>query len=137
VGQDFATSMGPGGVIGTKFTWPAGPENMQLKGERETHWKKWFTLYNDKMLSKGIYLNLYDIVYDKPESHVISKNNNFYYAFYATEWKGNIELRGLENKKYKVFDYENQVDMGTVEGPVGVITPSFNAHLLLECIPVK
>ncbi|RLD28470.1 MAG: hypothetical protein DRI73_11560, partial [Bacteroidetes bacterium] len=30
VGQDFATSMGPGGVIGTKFTWPAGPENMRL-----------------------------------------------------------------------------------------------------------
>ncbi len=36
VGQDFATAMGCGGVIGTKFTWPNGPENMQLTGERET-----------------------------------------------------------------------------------------------------
>jgi alpha-galactosidase len=137
VGQDFATSMGPGGVIGTKFTWPAGPMNMQLKGDREKHWEKWFALYNDKMLSKGTYLNLYDIIYDKPESHVISKNNNFYYAFYEPEWTGSIELRGLENKKYKVFDYENHVDLGTVEGPVGIITQSFKAHLLLECTPVK
>lgn len=31
VGQNFATSMGPGGVIGTKITWLAGPENMVLK----------------------------------------------------------------------------------------------------------
>ena len=137
VGQDFATSMGTGGVIGTKFTWPAGPEKMQLTAEKEKHWEKWFALYNDKMLSKGIYLNLYDIIYDKPESHVINKEGNFYYAFYATVWNGKIELRGLEDKIYKVYDYENQVDLGTVKGPVGIISPIFKAHLLLECIPLK
>ncbi len=86
VGQDFATSMGPGGVIGTKFTWPKGPENMQLTGNKEKHWEKWFKLYNEKMLSKGTYLNLYDIVYDKPESHVIRKDSTYYYAFYADNW---------------------------------------------------
>ena len=137
VGQDFATSMGPGGVIGTKFTWPAGPQNMQLKGEREKHWQKWFALYNEKMLSKGTYLNLYDVVYDKPETHVILKDGNLYYAFYANEWKGDIKLLGLEHKKYKVFDYENKVDLGTVEGPDGRISPDFKEHLLIECIPVK
>ena len=137
VGQDFATSMGTGGVIGTKFTWPNGPQNMQLKGEREKHWKKWFALYNDKMLSKGTYLNLYDIVYDKPESHVIEKGESYYYAFYAQEWNGKIELRGLKEIKYKVFDYENQVDLGIVNGPVGIISPSFNAHLLIECTPKR
>lgn len=137
VGQDFATSMGTGGVIGTKFTWPAGPENMQLKGEREKHWKKWFALYNDKMLSKGIYLNLYDIVYDVPESHVIRKGETLYYAFYADEWKGEIQLRGLEKREYKVLDYENNVDLGVVKGPVASISPVFKVHLLLECIPVK
>jgi alpha-galactosidase len=137
VGQDFATSMGPGGVIGTKFTWPAGPQNMQLKGDREKHWKKWFALYNDKMLSKGIYLNLYDVVYDKPETHVILKNDTLYYAFYADHWKGDIELRGMEYKKYKVLDYENMVDLGTVDGPAGKISPDFKEHLLIECIPLK
>jgi alpha-galactosidase len=137
VGQDFATSMGPGGVIGTKFTWPNGPKNMQLTGEREKHWQKWVKLYHEKMLSKGNYLNLYDIIYDKPESHVIQKNGSYYYAFYADEWQGPIELRGLENKEYKVYDYVNEVDMGTVTGPVGKISPTFKEHLLIECIPVN
>ncbi|NOY37292.1 MAG: hypothetical protein GXO83_06920 [Chlorobi bacterium] len=137
VGQDFATSMGPGGVIGTKFTWPGGPENMQLTGEREKHWQKWLKLYNEKMLCKGDYLNLYDIIYDKPESHVIRKGDTLYYAFYADEWHGDIELRGLEAKKYTVFDYVNEKEMGTVKGPEAVITPEFNKHLLIECIPVK
>lgn len=137
VGQDFATAMGPGGVIGTKFTWPAGPENMQLTGEREKHWDKWVKLYNEKMLSKGNYRNLYDIVYDKPESHVIQKEKNFYYAFYAKAWQGEIELRGLETKKYKVYDYVNDQDLGTVTGPTGKIAPAFTEHLLIECNPVK
>ncbi|MCA1759874.1 MAG: alpha-galactosidase, partial [Bacteroidales bacterium] len=137
VGQDFATAMGPGGVIGTKFTWPNGPENMQLTGEREKHWEKWVKLYNEKMLSKGNYLNLYDIVYDKPESHIIQKGKIYYYAFYADDWQGEIELRGLETKKYKVYDYVNGLDLGTVTGPVGKITPAFTEHLLLECMPVE
>jgi alpha-galactosidase len=110
---------------------------MQLTGEREKHWDKWVKLYNEKMLSKGNYLNLYDIVYDKPESHVIQKEKNFYYAFYAKEWKGEIELRGLETKKYKVHDYVNDLDLGTVTGPVGKIAPTFSEHLLIECIPVE
>ncbi len=136
VGQDFATSMGTGGVIGTKFTWPEGPQNMQLTGEREKHWQKWFKLYNEKMLSKGNYLNLYDIIYDKPESHVIQKDNNFYYAFYANKWQGQIELRGLDDKTYKVYDYVNQREMGTVTGTVGKIDAKFENHLLIECKPV-
>ncbi len=135
VGQDFATSMGPGGVIGTKFTWPAGPQNMQLTGEKEQHWQKWFRLYNEKMLSKGTYLNLYDVIYDKPESHVIRKDSAYYYAFYADNWKGKIELRGLGNKTYTVHDYENDKDLGTVTGPVGIISPDFKKHLLIECVP--
>ncbi|MBE9512186.1 MAG: alpha-galactosidase [Bacteroidetes bacterium] len=137
VGQDFATSMGPGGVIGTKFTWPGGPENMQLTGDREKHWQKWFKLYNEKMLSKGNYLNLYDIIYDKPESHVINKGENYYYAFYADNWKGSIELRGLADKEYRVYDYVNEVELGTVKGPVANITPEFKEYLLIECVPVK
>jgi len=137
VGQDFATQIGTGGVIGTKFTWPEGPENMQLTGEREKHWEKWVKLNNEKRLSKGNYLNLYDVIYDLPESHVISKDDKFYYAFYADEWNGPIELRGLENKKYKVYDYANQKELGTVTGPVAEINPTFTEHLLIECIPIE
>ncbi len=138
LGQDFATSMGTGGVIGTKFTWPAGPENVHLTVEKEEHWKKWINLYNKKMLSKGKYLNLYDVIYDHPETHVIQKKDTLYYAFYAEFWKGDIELRGLEKEKYKVFDYENQRDMGIVKGPDYVLrSVEFSQHLLIECFPAR
>jgi alpha-galactosidase len=127
--------MGPGGVIGTKFTWPGGPENVRLTSEKELHWKKWFDLYNRKMLSKGDYINLYDVIYDKPETHLISKGDTLYYAFYADEWKGDIELRGLKNRKYNVVDYENNLDLGVFKGPKVNITASFKGHLLIECVP--
>ena len=44
---------------------------------------------------------------------------------------------GLEHKKYKVLDYENNVDLGTVTGPVCILTPVFKEHLLIECIHLK
>ncbi|MDX9881396.1 MAG: alpha-galactosidase [Prolixibacteraceae bacterium] len=136
LGDDFASIMGPGGVIGTKFTWPGGPEHVQLTPGKEEHWKKWTRMYSEKMLSKGDYLNLYDIIYDKPETHVIQKGTRFYYAFYAKKWNGTVELRGLGNRKYKVFDYVNQHKLGTVKGPVGVISVNFEEHLLIECSPL-
>jgi alpha-galactosidase len=137
LGQDFASSMGTGGVIGTKFTWPEGPENVRLTSEKEKHWKKWFDLYNQKMLSRGTYLNLYDLIYDIPETHLIKKGDTLYYAFYADEWDGNIELRGLNDKLYNVYDYDNQLNMGLVQGPEGTLSAAFKGHLLIECTPAE
>ena len=51
---------------------------------------------------------------------------------YAPEWKGEIELRGLENRGYRVTDYENGKDLGTVQGPVASLEVAFQKHLLLE-----
>lgn len=136
LGQDFASVMGPGGVVGTKFTWPGGPENVRLTPEREEHWKKWMKLYYEKLLSKGKYLNLYDIAFDKPETHAIQKEDRFYYAFYAETWNDTVELRGLENRNYRVFDYENRHDIGIINGSTSLISISFKDHLLLECTPL-
>jgi alpha-galactosidase len=48
------------------------------------------------MLSRGRYLGeLYDIGFDRPEAHAIRKPAGMYYAFYAPEWNGKIELRGF------------------------------------------
>src|SRR5215467_8251671 len=55
-GTDFASTLGTGGVPGTKFVWPdPGPkfEPVNLTSEKESHWKKWIGLYNQKMLSRG------------------------------------------------------------------------------------
>jgi alpha-galactosidase len=134
-GDDFASAVGTGGVVGTKFTWPGGPEAVRLTPEKETHWKKWIEIYNQKMLSKGIYLNLYDIGYDVPETHVVQKNDEMYYALYAIEWNGQVELRGLKNREYTVWDYPNNKSLGKVKGPQAMIDVSFNDNLLIECKP--
>jgi alpha-galactosidase len=142
-GSDFASSFGVGAVLGTKFTWPKDNpyqhESQLLTPEKEVVWKKWFGLYNEKMLSKETYLgDLYDIGYDKPETHVIAKGDTLFYAFYDKEWKGSIPLRGLkENGSYRAVDYVNRKEIATVAGDHPVIDAAFNGYLLLAVFPVR
>ena len=90
------------------------------------------------MLPTGKYLGgLYDIGYDKPETHVIRKADTLFYAFYGRNWTGDIELRGLENKTYLVRDYVNDTDYGKVSGPSGSIHAEFARSLLLQAVAVN
>ncbi|HWF91323.1 MAG TPA: hypothetical protein VN684_03510 [Terriglobales bacterium] len=107
-----------------------------LTPARERDFEKWLRLYREKMLSRGQYLGrLYDIGFDVPETHAIRKGETMYYAFYAKQWKGAIELRGLANRSYRVFDYVAGKDLGTVSGPVAHLPVTFEGHLLLEAQP--
>ncbi len=137
--DDFGTQLGIGAVLGTKFTWPENPDKPNqnlLTPEKEKVWKKWFGLYNSKMLSRGTYLGeLYDIGYDRPEAHVIQKGDTLFYAFYADEWDGEIEFRGLKEGSYRIRDYVNNVDMGTVSSANPKKTFTFKRNLLLEVWP--
>ncbi len=153
LGDDFASTLGTGGVLGTKFTWPEyGPQlkNVYLKPDKEAHWKKWIGLYNEKMLSKGNFLDLYVYGYDSPEAYVIEKDGKMFYAFYAPEkpmkmlkekspegiWKGELELRGLAaGKNYRIMDYVNKTAYGAVTGPTAKLKAEFSENLLLEATP--
>ncbi|HET7439923.1 MAG TPA: alpha-galactosidase, partial [Terriglobales bacterium] len=107
-GSDFASTVGTGGVVGTKFVWPdPGPKfkPVLLTQEKETQWKKWIGIYNDKMLSKGTFRNLYVYGYDVPEGYAIEKDGKMYYAFFAPDpkpWQGEVELRGLTPGAYHI-----------------------------------
>ncbi len=140
-GLDFPTQIGVGGVIGSKFTWPKpNPEATQNGGslltpEKEDALRKWVAIYNEKMLSMGNYLNLYDYAFDKPEAHVIEKDGALYYAFYADVWKGEpITLRGLDTEKqYTVTEYTaDQPKSYTIDGANPVIMPIFEGNYLIE-----
>lgn len=137
--DDFASTIGIGGVIGTEFTWPPGSSEKSrgaLTPERELYFAKWMQIYKEKMLSRGEYLgSLYDIGFDRPEAHAIRKGGRMHYAFYAPTWDGKIELRGLANRTYRISDYGDGKDLGTVRGPVGSLTVKFQKHLLIEAIP--
>jgi alpha-galactosidase len=58
-----------------------------------------------------------------------------YYAFFAKTWNGEVELRGLHNRIYKVTDYVSGKQLGTVQGPVSRLSVAFRTHLLLEAEP--
>jgi len=138
-GDDFASTVGIGGVIGTKFTWPVGARTdhkYELTAEKEATWDKWIKIYREKMLPTGTYLGtLYDIGFDRPEAHAIQKDLNMYYAFYADHWQGTVELRGLEQKMYQVLDYVNGKDYGSIRGPVAKLEVQLEKYLLLEATP--
>jgi alpha-galactosidase len=138
---DFASSFGVGAVPGTKFTWPKEnpkvTEQNLLTPEKELQWKKWFSLYREKMLSKEHYRGeLYDIGYDIPETHVIQKGDTLHYAFYQQSWSGQIELRGLVANRNKVRDYVNGIDLGEVTKKNPVMSFSFTKNLLIEVYPI-
>ena len=141
-GSDFASTLGTGGVPGTKFVWPdPGPKfkAVNLTPEKEAHWKKWIGLYNEKMLSKGEFRDLYVYGYDSPEAYAIEKDGKMYYAFFAEKadvpFKGEVELRGLKPGSYHVVDYAEGKDLGTVQAEAGKaprLKTEFKEHLLLE-----
>ncbi len=140
-GADFASTVGTGGVPGTKFVWPdPGPKYkpVNLTTQKEEHWKKWIGLYNQKMLSKGEFKDLYVYGYDFPEAYAIEKDGKMYYAFFAESGKpfaGEVELRGLKPGSYDVVDYVDGKNMGTVQAENGKaprLKTEFREHLLLE-----
>jgi alpha-galactosidase len=139
LGRDFASTVGVGGVLGTKFTWPDyGPKlkNVYLNSDKETEWKKWIGIYNRLKLSRGDFRDLYVYGYDVPEAYVIEKAGKMYYAFFApngaNDWHGTIELRGLAPGKYRVTDYENGAELGTVDAARPQLAAQFHEHLLIE-----
>ncbi len=136
-GCDFATQVGIGAVPGSKFTWSENPDPGQdflLTPEKEELFRKWIGIYRQKMLSRGRYLNLYDIGWDTPECHVIEREGRMYYAFYAEEWSGaGITLRGLDPQRtYTVCEYADSQREYTVEGRNPVIRPRFRDSYLIE-----
>jgi len=136
-GNDFPTQIGIGAVVGSKFTYPKDNPDVKvsylLTPEKEELYKKWVGIYNERMLSKGEYLNLYDLVFDKPETHVIRKDGKLYYAFYAADWDGEIKLKGLENKQYTITEYTNdELHTYTIDGSNPVINKKFSGNYLIE-----
>jgi alpha-galactosidase len=144
-GDDFASTIGVGGVVGTKFVWPdPGPKfkNVMLTRQKEARWKKWIGLYNQKMLSKGTFRDLYVYGYDVPEAYTIEKDGKMYYAFFAPAehslWKGEVELRGLKPGTYHIIDYAEGLDLGSVQATAAQaprLKAEFHQHLLLEVSP--
>ena len=138
-GNDFASTVGIGAVVSTKFTWPRDAKEKYefvLTEQKEALWRRWIALYKEKRLAEGRYIgNLYDIGFDKPEAHVVVKDGRLYYAFYANRWDGPVELRGLGNGRYTLTDYWTGKTMGTASPSENRLDVSFERFLLIEAAP--
>ncbi len=140
--SNFPSMIGVGGIPGSMFV--SKPEDNAdflrakypgyLSPVRTEHFDKWLKVYREYKLSNGEYLNLYDIAYDKPETHVVKKDGILYYAFFAFKWDGEIEFRGLGKKNFIIFDYVNKKEIGKKTGN-GKINVHFEKYLLVKAIP--
>jgi alpha-galactosidase len=145
-GDDFASSVGVGAVVSSKFTWPKDtdhptdvlpPGGFVLTPRKEALWRKWVGLYKQHMLPKGEYLGtLYDIGFDRPEAHAISKDGAMYYSFYANDFSGTVQLRGLGGGRYRVRDLFNDVDLGEVDAGSNTLAVAFKRFVLLQATRV-
>jgi alpha-galactosidase len=74
--------------------------------------------------------------YDTPEGYAIAKDGKMYYAFFtSSKWQGEVEMRGLKPGKYRVSEYGEGKDLGTVDAAangVAILAVEFKDHLLLE-----
>jgi len=141
-GVDFASEIGAGGVPATKFIWPDDvqvrarlKEVWTLPAEKKLTWQKWFDIYNKYRPAEGEYLNLYDLAFDTPETHVLRKNGDHYYAFFDAHFAGRLELRGLEQRSYRVLDYVNQRSLGIINAASPWLDVRFDGSLLLLVTP--
>jgi alpha-galactosidase len=141
-GQDFASSVGIGAVVASKFTWPVDPkpkDSFLLTPEREAHWKQWVDLYNRQRLAEGRYRGeLYDLGFDKPETHVVEQGGALHYAFYAERWDGPVTLRGLAGSstgRWTVRDSLSGKALGTVSADKPTLPVRFSHSLLIEAQP--
>lgn len=138
-GTDFASQIGTGSVIGTKFTYPAdnpnASESFLLTPEKEALIRHWMRIFKEKDLVHGEYLgDLYSWGFDYPETHVIRQNGAMYYAFYADQFDGTLELRGLEKgRKYTVTEYTaDEPRSFVINGSKPQIEVAFEKNYLIE-----
>lgn len=138
-GQDFASSVGIGAVVATKFTWPVDPkpkDSFLLTPEREAHWRQWVDLYNKQRLAEGRYRGeLYDLGFDKPETHVVEQGGALHFAFYAERWDGPVTLRGLGSGRWKLRDSLTGKELGVVSADKPTLPVRFTHSLLIQARP--
>lgn len=140
--EDFASTIGIGGVPSSKFTNQyvlQYDSSLMLTNKKKIYWEKWLDIYNDTKLSEGEYINLYDIAFDKPETHLIKKGNDFYYSLFdEKDYDGLFEFRGLEpNIYYDIYDIVNAKKLGKVNLENNLLAIKFNNSTILKVSPLK
>lgn len=138
--EDFVSTLAIGGVPSTKFTIAGikqADSSLILTKEKEKIWEKWISVYLNEDLKDAEYMNLYDIAYDKPETHLLKNGDNYYYTFFANKFSGKVELRGLENGKYKLIDLSNGEELAVLNSENPFLQINFSLHMMIKAEKIK
>jgi alpha-galactosidase len=133
---DFVSTLAVGGVPASKFTISGivqEDSTVALNHSDLKYYQRWLDIYNKEEMSKGIYLNLYDIAFDKPETHVIKKGSTYYYSFFSdSTFKGKVELRGLTKGHYKAFDLYTGRPLSAVNSDSPFLKIKFDHYMIVK-----
>jgi len=89
-------------------------------------------------MSEGDYLNLYDIAYDRPETHLIRKGDTYYYSFFSAEhFRGTVELRGLPKGRYRALDLLTGNDVSRVRSDSPFLNLDFDRSAIIKIVKDK
>ena len=136
--EDFASTIAVGGVPSTKFTAEGirqSDSTLGLDTLKQAYYKRWIEIYNKENMSEGEYLNLYDIGFDTPETHLIKKGGNNYYSFFSDKsFDGKVELRGLVKGNYKVYDLFSGKLIADVSSSNPYLKIKYDQYLILKAI---
>ncbi len=130
--DQVASSLGLGTVPGIRFS--------TLRPEEGRKYQIWLGLDRRLQISRGQYLNSYDLAFNVPEGHLVRRYGLLYYSFFVRNpgdtFKGRIRFRGLtEGLLYRVFDYWNQAELGVVTFRRSRLSVEFQDFLLLQLKP--
>ena len=133
--NDFASTLGVGGVVGTQFVLPSlvtKHGKSDLTPAREKDFEKWLGIYREKMLSKGQYLGqLYDIGFDVPETHVIRKGKHHVLCFLCQALEGPPRTARPGRPKLQRGGLRHREKLGTVAGHNARLPAEFDQYLLI------
>lgn len=136
--EDFASTLAVGGIPASKFTIDGiaqADSTLMLDPAKEKYYQRWMQIYNTEKMSEGKYLNLYDIAFDKPETHLIKKGNSYYYSFFANNnYNGKVQLRGLEKGNYKIYNLYTGKIIANINTSTPYLQINFDKYLLLKAV---
>jgi alpha-galactosidase len=137
--EDFASTIAVGGIPSTKFTITGIPQpdsSLALTAARQRVWQEWIGAYDRERPSEGEYRNLYDIAFDRPETHVMSRGDTLYYGFFPGRGEtGAVELRGLGRRTYDLAVFPSGEHLATVRGPRARYTLRSPEPLIIKAVP--
>ena len=136
--QDFASTLGIGGVVGTQFTWPPGSaqrNRLDLTPDKEEIWQKWVASTTADAVPRRIPRRAVRHRLRPAGGSCHPKVRQDVLCVLRAAVEGPDRTARPREGSYRIVDYENDKELGIVRGPTAAIDVEFEKHLLIRADP--